>query len=1228
MSCSNMRLTTIYIYVFLSGAILAAVLLSQSAPVIFLSIPPSLKVGVKPIPIDSVDFREVTLDWRVAASHQQSSKHLTALTESLGSGVCVIDINNDGWMDLFLVGGSGHTRPYGKATWWSKASGNHLLLNKQGHHFEDVTKVAGLDNPSWGMACAVGDLNNDSLSDLIVTGVGANQIFKNNGDMSFTNVTSSSGIISDSWSTGASLADFNGDGLLDFYVSNYVQFKKDARIFERTSGFRPTTDVAFDQTLYDPEPNYLYLNKGDFQFDEVAKKMGVANAFGRGLGAKWFDFNKDTWPDLLVINDHNTPNQVYINKEGKAFARGSEHYAAFEIAGAHDVVINDFDNDALNEFYMTRGMGHPPVLLSPRYLASTPNNSNQLPLAQNRKPLSYTDTAWERGVAQTHLLPFSGWASAAADFNNDGFLDLYMANGVASPDIDSHFVAQAQGNHLFINDRKGEFAPQKMSADMQYPFSSRGAISVDLDNDGHMEVVVSNNNDALQVFKNKAPINNWIGLDFSALPQEADIYGSTVTVITDTQTIYRTLQASQQFLSQSDSRVHIGLGQSHKVISVSINWRDGATSVHETLDANKYYTVDKEADTLTPRKYVVKTHIHFDKSLAAYDEGALIKLTQLLIDVVDSIQNEDDLIYIWEMAPVSVRAAILDQITAYWRQNNHSKTALPYLSIIKRALTDHSSSVRVKAINILKFMELEVSVRWLIPRLADDNVEVQCAAAKTFGFFFDEEEAVTYRKMLALSSLIKLLDSKFPQAIICAADALAAAENIRAVIPLMNLAEKHNNREVKVAAIRALGLISDTKAINLLHQIVNDSASAAQVVGSGLIALVRLNDSVIDEIFTHFFADTQQVSELLRHYDTLNYLLSVTDGIVFSKAKLENELTRLIKDHKLKRAESSGLKQNISLAKLKAIAASKSSSYEVDVLSLIASPDQTIKKEALLTLGLLDQKSSREKFGLYLLQQKPALIRSVLEEVVADQQNISSDLIALLFKRKDTHQATLLLLKALPVKDASRLLDSLLAKTLNTQQYSSLFSVCSSSALVPSSINNLPWSNMSEELRLQALDCFLQVKPNSITGDASIVAADRYDLKIYSMMKRFLSNNLWDRNIKARLLIKASLGNDLVAGEIVAKKLATLPEEWLLSSLEALEGIGEIENAEDFLWVLYKDSRRNWEVRLQAALLLAQLDSRIKYQQRLSKKNTVLEKDLLIDNKTQIVNYFYKNFAK
>jgi hypothetical protein len=1221
-----MRLTTGY--VFLSGAILVAVLLSQSAPVAYLSIPP-LKPSAKPAPIDPVNFREVTLDWRVAASHQQSSKHLTTLTESLGSGVCVIDINNDGWMDLFFVGGSGHTRPYGKASWWSKSTGNRLLLNKQGHHFDDVTKVAGLNSPSWGMSCAVGDLNNDGLSDLIIAGVSGSQLFKNNGNMSFTNVTSSSGIIKDSWSTGASLADFNGDGLLDFYVSNYIQFKKGALTFERTSGFRPTTDIAFDQTLYDPEPNRLYLNKGNFQFDEVAKKMGVADSLGRSLGAKWFDFNKDSWPDLLVINDDNSPNQVYINKRGEAFKHGSEHYAAFEVLGAHDVVINDFDNDALNEFYMTRSAGNPAVMLSPRYLTSVIGNADELPLAQNKKPLSYTDTAWKKGVAQTHLLPFSGWASTAADFNNDGFLDLYVANGVTSPDIDSHFVAQAQANHLFINDRQGGFESQKPDADMQYPSSSRGVISVDLDNDGHMEVLVSNNNDALQIFKNEMPINNWIGLDFSALLKEADIYGSIVTVKTETQVINRILQAPQQFLSQGDGRVHFGLGGNQKFISVSINWRDGSQSEFDIPDVNKYYIVDKEADTIEPKEYVVKTSLHFNDSLATYSEGALMKLTQLLINVIDPMHNDDDLNYIWGIAPTSVRTEIIKQIMEYWHQGDRSESGYPYLSIIKRALSDPSDSIRIKAINILKFAELEISVRWLIPRLADESVAVQCAAAETFGFFFEEEEAVTHRKMLALSSLINLLESKFPKAVVCAANALAAAENRRAVIPLMELAKKHDNSEVKVSAIQALGLISDAKAITLLHQLVNDSASTVQVVGAGLIALVRLNDPAIDEIFASFFADTQQESMLLRHYDTLNYLLSITGGIVFPKAKLENELTRLIKRHKLKKIESRGLQQKIILAKLKAIAASMSSMYEADVLSLISSSDEAIKIQALLTLGFLDTRSGRDKFGLYLLQQKPVLIRTVLEKVVTNQQGISSNLIEVLFKRKDTSQAALLLLKALPVKDASRLLGSLLAQTLNTQQYLSLLSVCGSSELVPDSINNLFWSNIPEELHLQALDCILQAKPNLKTG--AIISTVRYDLKNYSMMKNLLSNTTWHRNTKTEILIKSARNNKIIAREILAKKLSTLPEEWLLPALEALANTGEIENAKDFLWVLYKDSRRNWEVRLQAALLLAMLDDRNKHQQRLSEVNTafkVLEKDLLISNKAEVVNYFYKNFAK
>ena len=1213
----NIRLITSYI--FISGFVLVVVCLSQGNPAASFSAP-QLRTTSKPAPVEPVIFRDVTLDWNVNVLHQQSSNYLTTITESLGGGICVIDINNDGWMDLFFVGGSGHTRPYGKVSWWSKASGNRLLLNKHGRRFEDVTGTSGLDNSIWGMACAVGDLNNDGLSDLIVTGVGVNQLFKNNGDLSFSDVTANSGMINDSLSTGASLADFNGDGLLDFYVSNYVRFRKGARTFERDSGFRTVINTAFDQTLYDSEPNRLYLNKGGFHFVEVAKKMGVENASGRSLGAKWFDFNNDSWLDLLVINDNGTPNQVYISQQGESFSRDVERYAGFEIAGVHDVIIEDFDNDRLKEFFMTAGMGQPPVFLSSNYQALASTNPNRFSLTIDPKQLRYIDAAWSKGLARADLLPLTGWGSAAADFNNDGFLDLYVANGAVHPDIDSHFVPQAQEDSLFINTQRGEFERQITNVGLQYPSSSRGVVSVDLDNDGLLEVVVSNNNDALQIYKNEAPINNWIGLDFSSLSQEAEIYGSTVTVITDTQKIYRTLQAPQQFLSQGDGRMHIGLGGDKEVISLSINWRNGAMSEFEALAANNYYRVDRELGTLTPKKYTVKTNTHFNESLKKYDDKVLVKLTQLLINTVNPIQNEDDLSYIWNLVSENVRAKILEQITEYWGRSSSTKAGLSYLSIVKRALADSSSFIRVRAINMLKAMELEISVRWLIPRLADENVEVQCAAAEAFGFFFNEEEAVTHRKTLALPSLINLLDSKYPKAIVCAADALAIAESRRAVIPLMTLVEEHSKADVRIAAIRALGLISDKKSINLLRKLMNNPVSTAQEIGAGLIALIRLNDLTIDKLFTQFFSGKQQGGELIRRFDTLSYLFSVTGGIVFPKEKLEDELVRLIKSHKLNKTGNAELRKNISLAKLKAIASSGSSLYESEVLSLIASPSQIIKKEAFLSLWELDNKTSREKFKILLLQQEAAFIYSVLEEIASNKKNISSSLISLLFKRKDTSQVAILFLKNLPVKDASKLLNFLLDQELNEQQYLLLLNACTSLSLEPKFIGDLFWLNIPVDLHHQAFNCFSQVKSGLKESDT-----DKTEFKSYVMMKKFLSNNTLSRDTNIALLIKASRGNSQMAREVLSKELAVLPDHWLLPALEALAISGEIGSAEGFLRVLYRESERSWDVRLQAALLLSNLGSGIANQKKQSSK---FEKDWLINNKTGIVNYFYQNFSK
>lgn len=1175
--------------IFACAATLIAVLFRQPAPETSLPVLKPVSPTNTPAP-EPVAFQDISLDWQVVPLHQQTSEHLSALTETLGSGICAIDINRDGWMDLFFVGGSGHTRHYGKKSWWHRVQGNRLLLNKQGHHFEDVTERAGLQKPIWGMACAVADLNNDGFHDLIVTGVGANRIFKNNGDTTFSDVTAESGIISDHWSVGASLADFDGDGLVDLYISNYILFRKGARTFERTSGFRTTVDVAFDQTLYDPEPNRLYRNSGGFKFEEVTEEMGVANSLGRSLGAKWFDINGDKWPDLLVINDHNTPNQLFINEQGKSFSRGGDRYAPFEIAGAHDVAINDFDNDSNKEFFMSRGMGHPPVLLN--YDANQHN---------------FTDTAWSRGVAQARLLPFSGWASTAADFNNDGFLDLYVANGATLPDIDSHFVPQAQTNSLFINDGKGGFVGQPPTSEPQHPYSSRGVVSIDLDNDGQLEIIVSNNNDPLQIFKNSASSNNWLVLDLDASYHDAEIYGAQLSIKTGFLTINRSLLPPQHFLSQSDRRVHIGLGKSSKVDELTIRWRNGSRSVFNDLSVNQFYSIDRESNTLKAQHYQVNSEAHFSHALSEYSDLALTNLARLLLNSSFHKPNGDDLQAIWRHSSTAVRNETLILLAEQWENN----AATPYLSIIKQALSDQDSEIRIHAIKLLKNAELETSVVWLIPLLNDREGKVQCAATEAFRFFFDEEEAVTHRKMLAISPLIKLLETGSPEARICAADALAAAENKRAVLPLMHQARQHHVVAVRAAAIRALGLIRDTEALPLLHQLVRDRSSEASIVALGLIALSRLTDPLLNEIFNQVFnPNTQNQVQL---YDTLYYLFSTPGGAVFPKAKLVTILQQAVnRDQQIK----SGQADNpAAIAALRAVGAAKSPIFEKTVLSFVNSVDNSITEEALIALASLNTAVSSKRFELLLLKQPPSVIDNVLKHLGNSYYGYSSRFVVALFKEPETSRYALSLLQSLPNNKASTLFSTLLHEKLSEEQQMSLLEVCTLAALIPTHADDSLWSHSSPEMRLRAVDCFLQHGADSGSSDGEQANTLKHNLVTHRILGSFLSDPHWDGDTKTRMLVKASSNNALTAKTLLVKQIGSLPEKWLPSALDAINSAGDTPSIEGFLWKLYQNVNRSTELRLQAAVLLADL--------ALNEDATKSQK-----TRTQVMEYLYQMLAE
>ena len=317
------------------------------------------------------------------------------------------------------------------------------------------------------MGCSVADFNNDGFSDLFITAVGKNQLYANQADNTFINVTNKSGLSGNNWSMAATLGDYNKDGLLDIYLSNYIDYKKGARTFERTQGFRLTTDISFDATLYDPQPNKLYLNKGNFIFEDVTTQMDVSNPLGRSVGAKWYDLNQDSWLDLIVINAQKSANQVFINHKGKKFSRGEAFYAPLEVYSSHDMLISDFNNNQQDEFFISRSMGYPPVYL--KNITSKQSNSND----------TFKDDVWSNGLAEAQLLSNNSWAAVTADFNNDSFLDIFIANGMSAPDIDAPFISQGQKNNIFLNDKSSGFKLQPTAFEKNFPYSSRGAITVD-----------------------------------------------------------------------------------------------------------------------------------------------------------------------------------------------------------------------------------------------------------------------------------------------------------------------------------------------------------------------------------------------------------------------------------------------------------------------------------------------------------------------------------------------------------------------------------------------------------------------------------------------------------------------------------------------------------------------------------------------------------------------------
>lgn len=825
-----------------------------------------------------LEFKDLTVAAGLAFTHNQIEKHLTGIDETLAPGACALDYDNDGWVDLLLVNGSGQTRYYRRKSWWQKKQGHALYKNMGNGTFKDVTVNSGINQSSWGMGCVSSDLNNDGHADLFITNLGQNSLYKNNGDGTFSHVTDISGMTDEAWSTSATIADYDGDGLLDIYVANYIDYQKGAKTYEAQSQFKEETPATFTATLYDAQTNRLYRNLGNFKFEDTTFQAGVEDSDGRSLDAIWLNANGDRWPDLYVSNDGGGgSNTLLINQGNGEFSERSSQNNLGNAMGHHGATTGDLDNDGDLDLIVTGNHNRSHLLL----INEQGNASSGA--------WQFSDKSDELGLTKNQFVGYSGWSVGIHDFNNDGWLDIFIANGFTTPDPDSNKVTLGQSKQLWINKGDGSFYDVSQSAGkaLQDMESARGSVYADFDNDGDIDIYVAHNNNLGQLLINTLPPEqHWLGIHLVGKQDNRDAIGARVWVKSDDATQLRVASRGNSFLSSNDPRLHFGLGVSTAAVSVTVKWPNGETETFDGIVPNQYLTIEQERDTpvLAP-KYIVQKQKPTEKlllTIAPHSVQAKIKYVQLLGYSSNINQTLPEIEIALQSSIMGVRLAAIEAL---------QKKSANGFHLLIQSLDDEEPNIRQAAVLALRNYEQEESVRWLLRMFDDADDRVRIATIDSFAHFFREEEAVVHRKNLAIPHLIKLLSDSNSEIIVAAIRALGDAEQYRAIAPLVALLNSPDFL-VKREAVRALGLLREQKTIKPLLKLLDTDVNEPAIVSQLLIALKRLSYAQIPSIFEQLL-DIKKPDGVLAGLKSIEaILLDNEDGIVFNHTELVNLIDR------------------------------------------------------------------------------------------------------------------------------------------------------------------------------------------------------------------------------------------------------------------------------------------------------------------------------------------------
>ncbi len=502
-------------------------------------------------------------------THKMGTPAKTYLVETKGSGIGLIDYDNDGWLDIYVVNGSTFDAQDGKETSPHAA----LFHNNHDGTFTDVAAKAGVTNDRWGTGVSIADYDNDGWPDIFVTNWGKNRLYHNNHDGTFTDVAEKARVQLENWSTGSTWGDYDGDGKLDLFVAGYVHFDRNNLPVSEENGtvnayctFRGEP-VACGPRGLKGEPDHLFRNNGDGTFSDVSEKAGVADKPGYyGLGTVFVDINNDGKPDLLVGND-STPNYLYLNKgdgtfEDVSYASGFAVNGAGQETASMGIAVGDYENKGMLDIF------------------DTTFSDNYKPLYHNEGDANMTDVSYDMGLGEI-TVPFLSWGDAFFDYDNDGWKDLLMSDGHVYPEADKYAwgTSWKERPMLFhnIGGKRFENVPAVEGTGLADVIAGRGMAVGDLFNDGKLDAVINVMDGHPVLLRNVSPDkNHWLELKLVGGPKSPrDAVGATVYLTANGMKQREDVLSGGSYLSSNDMRPHFGLGQATTVEEIEIHWPSG-----------------------------------------------------------------------------------------------------------------------------------------------------------------------------------------------------------------------------------------------------------------------------------------------------------------------------------------------------------------------------------------------------------------------------------------------------------------------------------------------------------------------------------------------------------------------------------------------------------------------------------------------------------------------------